>query len=82
MPVNHAAATVLFKLKGSAKLGADYTLSAAGGITIPAGQASVTITLHSLVDGDKQQESAKIVLQKGTGYKRDVIKKAVVQITQ
>jgi len=81
-PVNHAAATVLFKMKGTAKLGTDYTLSANGQITIPAGQASVTVTLHSLVDADKKTESAKMQLRNGTGYKRDVIKKAVVQITQ
>ena len=82
MPVNHAAATVLFKMRGTATSGTDYTLTANGQITIPAGQASVTVTLHSVVDPDRQPETAKMVLRKGTGYKRDVIKKAVVQITQ
>ena len=79
--MNHAAATVLFKMKGTATLGMDYTLSANGQITIPAGQASVSVTLHSVVDPDHKPEVAKMSLRKGTGYKRDVIKKAVVQIT-
>jgi hypothetical protein len=87
VPVNHAQATVTYKMKGKAKLGTDYTLSGAPGqITIPAGQSSVTVTLHSLQNNDKGKgngaEQATMVLQKGSGYKLSAFKKVTVLITE
>jgi hypothetical protein len=83
-PVNHAQATVNYRMKGRAILGTDYTLSGATGqVTIPAGQASVTVTLHSLEDASKERgnEHAAMTLQKGAGYKLGALKKAAVLIT-
>jgi hypothetical protein len=52
---------------------------------IPAGQASVTVTLHSLVNADRKghkRKQATIVLKKGFGYKRGSANKANVHITE
>lgn len=63
--------TVSYSLRGKATLGTDYTLSGATGtVTIPPGQTSAAVTLHALSDGIvERQESAKIKLLKGAGYK-------------
>jgi hypothetical protein len=71
-PANHSQVTVYYSMSGKATLGTDYTLSGTPGrIIIPAGQASATITLHSLVDNvhRERNEVATMTLQRGTGYR-------------
>jgi N-acetylneuraminic acid mutarotase len=63
--------TVHYTLSGTAKPGIDYTLSGKPGqVTIPAGQALVTVTLHALEDNKTEKtEKANLTLQTGMGYK-------------
>jgi hypothetical protein len=71
-------------MKGRAKLGTDFILSGPSlQVTIPAGQASATVTLHSLEDnGPKEhvEELTTMVLQKGAGYRLSFTKRATLQI--
>jgi hypothetical protein len=60
-------------MSGQAILGTDYTLSGTPGkVTIPAGQSSATVTMHSIEDSDERvdrNEAATMTLSKGSGYK-------------
>ena len=60
-------------MSGQAILGTDYTLSGTPGrVTIPAGQSSATVTMHSIEDNDERvdrNEAATMTLSKGAGYK-------------
>ena len=58
-------------MNGKVQLGVDYTLSGTPGqVTIPAGQASATVTLHALTDSLKEKpEKTNLTLVSGTGYK-------------
>ncbi len=62
--------TVHYTMKGTATNGTDYTLSGIPGqVTIPANASSATVTLHSMGDdSDEGPETAKMVLQAGSGY--------------
>jgi hypothetical protein len=55
--------TISYSMLGTASNGIDYALSGtAGQVTIPAGQNSATITLHSIVDHMKEgSETATLV---------------------
>lgn len=63
--------TVAYTVTGKGTLGTDFTLSGIPGqVVIPAGQTSVMITLHALLDTvTEKNESAKIKLSKGVDYK-------------
>lgn len=60
-------------MSGQAILGTDYTLSGTPGkVTIPAGQSSATVTMHSMEENDERREgkeAATMTLSKGAGYK-------------
>jgi len=60
-------------MSGTATEGKDYTLSGAHNqVTIPAGQSSTTVTLHSMEDTDEGREGdepAILTLHSGSGYK-------------
>ena len=66
-----AARTINYSVGGTAILGQQYRLSGvAGKVTIPAGASSANLTLTTLVTSlSSGSETAKIVLQAGTGYK-------------
>ena len=80
-PVSQAV-TVAYKLSGKARLGSDYTLSGtAGQATIPAGSASVAVTVHSIADHvSEKKETVIITLSSGPGYKLSKAKKATLNI--
>ena len=61
---------VNFALSGTAKAGADYTLSATSPVTIPRGKDSVVITLTPVDDtvSGERKELATLTIAKGTGY--------------
>jgi hypothetical protein len=63
--------TVSYSMRGSARIGTDYTLDGtAGQVTIAAGNNSATVTLHSIADHVKERnETAIMVVTSGTGYK-------------
>lgn len=64
-----AALQLAYTLSGSAALTADYTVSVASPVTIPAGSASVVITLTPVNDGLKEAtELATLALQGGEGF--------------
>ena len=67
---------------GRARAGSDYTLSGtAGQATLPAGQSSATVTLHSIADHVKERnESVTMSLQSGAGYKIPKRAKATLTI--
>jgi len=58
-------------MRGTAQNGTDYTLTGTPGqVTIPAGQASATVTLNAIADHVRERnESAIMALAPGTGYK-------------
>ena len=58
-------------MRGTAVNGTDYTLDGtAGQVTIPGGQTSATVTLHSIADNVKEKnETAIMVPSSGGGYK-------------
>jgi len=59
-------------MSGSATRGTDYTLSGTHNqVTVPAGQSSATVTLHSIEEKDEAtegNEAATMILSKGAGY--------------
>jgi hypothetical protein len=61
---------VNYSMSGKATQGSDYTLSGPPGhVTIPAGQASGSVTLSALTDNVKEKkETAIMTLQPGSGY--------------
>jgi hypothetical protein len=67
---------------GTAISGSDYSLNGVPGqVTIPAGQTSATIVLHSIADQVKERkETASMIISAGTGYKVPRRTKAVVII--
>jgi len=74
--------TVNYFMGGTAREGSDYTL---GGtprqVTIPAGQISATVTVHSIADHVRERnETAALVLSSGTGYKLPKRPRAAVTI--
>jgi hypothetical protein len=61
-------------MSGQAAQGSDYTLSGTHNkVTIPAGQSSATVTLHSIDESNDESkegnETATMTLSKGVGYK-------------
>ena len=60
-----------YSVRGTAIDGSDYTLtSAAGQVTIDAGQAFATVTLHSIADHVKERnETVIMAVSSGSGYK-------------
>ena len=74
--------TINYFMGGTAKQGVDYTMSGTPGhVTIPAGQTSTTLTLHSIADHvAERSETASVVLTTGFGYKLPKRPKAVVTI--
>jgi hypothetical protein len=67
---------------GTAQHGSDYTL---GGppdqVTIPAGQSSATVVLHTVADHVKERnQTAIMVLRNGAGYKLPRRAKAALTI--
>ena len=69
-------------MSGKATLGVDYTLSGTPGqVVIPAGQSSAAFILHALTDTvAERNESVKVKLSKGAGYKTSSPKKATITI--
>jgi len=69
-------------MAGNAGPGVDYTLSGVPGqVTIPAGQTSADVVMHSIADHVKERpESASMILGAGSGYKVPKRSKAVVKI--
>ncbi|HJT82520.1 MAG TPA: hypothetical protein VJ719_15095 [Chthoniobacterales bacterium] len=74
--------TVNYSMGGTAKPGRDYTLDGTSRqITIPAGQTSATIVLHSIADHVREKnESAAVILGSGNGYKLPKRPRAAVTI--
>jgi serine protease AprX len=61
--------TVNYAMSGTASLGPDYTLNAAGQVMIPAGQSSGKAKLRSRTDASTEgTETAIMTLQAGSGY--------------
>jgi len=60
-------------MSGSASQGSDYTLSGTHKkVTIPAGQSSATVILHSIEESENDSnETATMTLSKGAGYELD-----------
>jgi len=58
-------------MRGTATNGVDYTLDGTPGqLTIPAGQSSASITLHSIADHvQEKSETVVMALASGNGYK-------------
>jgi hypothetical protein len=60
-------------MSGQASQGTDYTLSGTPGqVTIPAGQSSATVTMHSMEESNERRErneTATMTLSKGARYK-------------
>ena len=81
VPVSRSL-TVSYSMGGTAKRGLDYTLGGiAGQVTIPAGQTSATILLHSIADHLREKkETAAVVLSSGAGYKLPTRPRAAVTI--
>src|SRR4029077_8037107 len=63
--------TINYSMHGTSVNGTDYTLSGTPGqVTIAAGQASATVTLHSIADHVKERsETAIMSVISGLGYK-------------
>src|SRR5207248_8853312 len=81
--VNPTAARMInYSMGGTAIQGKHYTLSGVGGqVTISAGTTSATVNLTALVTSlSSGSETAKMVLQAGTGYKLSSVYKATVTI--
>ena len=74
--------TVNYFIGGTAKAGIDYLISGnAGQVTIPAGETSATITLHSIADHVREKnETAAVVLSSGNGYRIPKRARAAVTI--
>jgi hypothetical protein len=74
--------TVNYFMGGTAREGSDYTLGGnMGQVTIPAGQSSTTITLHTVADHVREKgETAAVVLTSGAGYKLPKRPRAAVTI--
>jgi hypothetical protein len=81
-PVPSQSVTVFYSLGGKATSGTDYKLSGTSEqVVIPAGESSATVTLHALTDAvAERNESVKIKLLKGAGYKPSPPKKATITI--
>ena len=74
---------VNYAMSGTATFNTDYALSTgtAGHVTIPAGQASATVTLKAKKDTVSEgTETAIMTLQAGTGYKVSQHNSATVSI--
>ena len=58
-------------MRGNASNGSDYTLDGTPGqVTIPAGQSSAAIAIHSVADHVREKnETAVMALSNGAGYK-------------
>jgi type VI protein secretion system component Hcp len=74
-----------YAMSGKATFGVDYSLSGGfgqtGQIIIPLGSDTASITLTSAADQVREKnETAKMALQRGTGYKLSKPKKAKVKI--
>ena len=70
-------------MSGTATFGTDYNLSTSttGQVTIPAGQASATVTLKAKKDNvTENTETAIMTLQPGTGYRVGQHNSATVSI--
>ena len=70
-PATHPTLTVNYSTIGTATLNTDYTVSGtAGQVTIPANQATASITLHAITDSIKESsgETARFVVGAGAGY--------------
>jgi hypothetical protein len=69
-------------MRGTARQGNDYNWDGTPGqVTIPAGQSSATIVLHTVADHVKEKsETATMILTNGTGYKLPRRAKATLTI--
>ena len=74
--------TINYSTGGTATRGSDYTLSGTvGQVTIPLGQTTATVVLHSIADHvNERNETASLILTSGSGYKLPRKPKAVVTI--
>jgi hypothetical protein len=74
--------TVSYSMRGTALRGSDYTLSGtAGRVTIPAGQSSATVLLHTIADHVKERnETVTMLLTNGTENKLPRRPKATLTI--
>jgi outer membrane biosynthesis protein TonB len=73
---------VSYSMRGTARQGNDYNWDGTPGqVTIPAGQSSATIVLHTVADHVKEKsETATMILTNGTGYKLPRRAKATLTI--
>ena len=61
--------TIPFTVGGTATAGTDYTLSASGSISLPAGATSATVTVTAPSDAEMEDaETIVVTLQAGSGY--------------
>jgi hypothetical protein len=74
--------TVFFSVDGTASIGSDYTLDTTGSITIPADQASVTVTLTPVDDSVFSEfESADMTLTVDDAYVIETADPVAITIT-
>jgi K319L-like, PKD domain len=80
--VRQQPTTVFYSMGGRAQRGSDYTLSGTPGqVTIPAGQLSATVFLHSIADHVKERnETAALTPGSGSGYTVPRRAKAILTI--
>jgi hypothetical protein len=70
-PTTHPQITVNYSTAGSATFNTDYSLSGTPSqVVIPVDQASASITLHAITDTVKEPagETAKVMIEPGSGY--------------
>jgi hypothetical protein len=74
--------TVSYSMRGTARLGSDYTLDGtAGQVTVPAGRSSATVVLHAVADHVKEKnESATLMLNADPAYELPSRSRATVTI--
>jgi len=80
--INPAPISVGYSVSGHANQGQDYLLSGpTQEVIIPAGQSSATIVLHALLDNlSEKNETVKMKLTRGAGYKLSTPKTAAITI--
>jgi FecR protein len=72
---------IKYSMSGTGRRGRDYTLSGAGGqVTIPAGANSANVILTVLGRNSRENQTARMILQPGRGYKLSSQRAATITI--